>query len=324
MANIAYLVSYRPDFAERIRREIGAEPLIVASDGNGLYSEEALAKLADVDALIVANEPVTEQVFAACGKLKIVQRLGVGYENVDLDAATRRGIPCCNLAGVNKEAVAEHCMAMILALARNLVPTDAKTRASQWQEARMGMGGVFELKGKALGIIGFGDIGSNLAKRARAFDMDIFYNDIRPIDDRVVESVGAKFLEKDALYATADIISINVNFNETAAGMIDAKALSLMKPGGYLICCARGGIVDEHALRDALNEGRLAGAGIDVFAEEPFPEDNPLLAAKNVLLTPHIAGASRETAQRSLQYAHDNVRRVVERGGKPRWAVNGV
>ena len=119
MANIAYLVSNRPDFAERIKREIGGDPLIVASDGNGGYSEESLAKLADVDALIVAAEPVTEQLFAACGKLKIVQRLGVGYDNVDLEAATRRGIPCCNLAGVNKEAVAEHCMAMILALARN-------------------------------------------------------------------------------------------------------------------------------------------------------------------------------------------------------------
>ncbi|MCZ6471850.1 MAG: NAD(P)-dependent oxidoreductase [SAR324 cluster bacterium] len=321
---IVYLASHRPDFISKIKSYTGEEPQIIATEPGGLYSEHSLALAAEADALLVANEPVTEQLLAACPKVKIVQRFGVGYENLDLEAAAKRGIPCCNLAGVNKDAVADHGMALIAALVRNIVPANELTKAVRWGDARHVFASSIELRGKLLGIFGLGNTGHELAKRGRGFGMDVAYNDIREISAEVVESVGARRMEKDEMLEVSDIVSINVNFNPTAAGMIDAEAIGRMKPGGYLVCCARGGVIDEIALRDALNEGRLAGAGIDVYSEEPFPADNPLLSAKNIILTPHMAGVSRESSERNYDWAYENVRRVVERGEPARFVLNGV
>lgn len=321
---IAYLASNRPDFISKITEYTGEAPLMIAANAEGIYDEADLARIGDADALMVANEPVTEQLLRACSKVKIVQRFGVGYEKLDLEAAAKLGIPCCNLAGVNRDAVADHGMALIAALARNIVPANELTKQVQWGEARMIFSSSIELRGKILGIFGLGNTGYELARRARGFGMDVAYNDIREIEAAVVEDVGARRMEKDEMLAVSDVVSINVNFNSTAAGMIDARAISLMKPGAYLVCCARGGLIDEQALADALNSGRLAGAGIDVFGEEPFPSDNPLLTAKNVVMTPHMAGASVESSQRNYDWAYDNVRRVVEKGEKPRFVLNGV
>jgi phosphoglycerate dehydrogenase-like enzyme len=321
---IAYLASNRPDFIAKITDYTGEAPLMIAANAEGIYDEADLARIGDADALMVANEPVTEQLLRACSKVKIVQRFGVGYEKLDLEAAAKLGIPCCNVAGVNRDAVADHGMALIAALVRNIVPANELTKQVQWGEARMIFASSIELRGKTLGIFGLGNTGYELARRARGFGMEVAYNDIREIEAAVVEDVGARQMEKDEMLAVSDVVSINVNFNPTAAGMIDAQAISLMKPGAYLVCCARGGIIDEQALADALNSGRLAGAGIDVYAEEPFPSDNPLLTAKNMVMTPHMAGASVESSQRNYDWAYDNVRRVVEKGEKPRFVLNGV
>ncbi|MCZ6532370.1 MAG: hydroxyacid dehydrogenase [SAR324 cluster bacterium] len=319
---IAYLMKDRPDYFHRL--DESAQYVIIGQEPDGSYSQQTLEELADVDALIVSNQPVTEQLLAACPKLKIVQRTGVGYENLDLEAAARRGVPCCNLQGVNKESVAEHGMLLILALARQFVEAQELTRQGRWQEAKQLNQQSFELKGSTLGIVGLGDTGSNLARRARAFEMQIVYNDVRDIDPEIVESVGARYMEKDQLYAEADIISVNTTYNPSTDGMIGARELALMKPQARLICCARGNIIDEQALADALNAGRLAGAGLDVFSSEPISEDNPLRNAKNVYITSHIAGVTEEAIARSFAWAHENVRNVVEKGEKPRWVVNGV
>lgn len=319
---IAYLMKDRPDYFHRL--DESAQYVIIGQEPDGSYSQQTLDEVADVDALIVSNQPVTEQLLAACPKLKIVQRTGVGYENLDLEAAARRGVPCCNLQGVNKESVAEHGMLLILALARQFVEAQELTRQGRWQEAKQLNQQSFELKGSTLGIVGLGDTGSNLARRARAFEMQIVYNDVRDIDPEIVESLGARYMEKDQLYAEADIISVNTTYNPSTDGMIGARELALMKPQARLICCARGNIIDEQALADALNAGRLAGAGLDVFSSEPISEDNPLRNAKNVYITSHIAGVTEDAIARSFAWAHENVRNVVEKGEKPRWVVNGV
>ncbi|MCZ6558618.1 MAG: hydroxyacid dehydrogenase [SAR324 cluster bacterium] len=319
---IAYLMKDRPDYFHRF--DESAQYVIIGQEPDGSYSQQTLEELADVDALIVSNQPVTEQLLAACPKLKIVKRTGVGYENLDLEAAARRGVPCCNLQGVNKESVAEHGMLLILALARQFVEAQELTRQGRWQEAKQLNQQSFELKGSTLGIVGLGDTGSNLARRARAFEMQIVYNDVRDIDPEIVESLGARYMEKDQLYAEADIISVNTTYNPSTDGMIGARELALMKPQARLICCARGNIIDEQALADALNAGRLAGAGLDVFSSEPISEDNPLRNAKNVYITSHIAGVTEDAIARSFAWAHENVRNVVEKGEKPRWVVNGV
>ncbi len=319
---IAAMTKARPDFLARLPKD---QNIVVVSAGpDGQYPPEELAKVADVDALLVAAEPIHDQLLAGCHKVKIVQRVGVGYDSLDLDAIRRKGIPACNVAGVNKEAVAEHALAMILALAKRLPEAEQLTRETNWGAARLLTKQTFELRGKTLGIVGFGDIGTALGRRARAFEMPIVYNDVRPIDAHHIEATGARFMEKAQLFASADIVSIHTTLNPTTRGMVDAKMLALMKPGAYLICTARGGIVDEPALRDALNSGRLAGAGIDVFSKEPFPADNPLLSAKNVILTAHTAGVTVESTARSMTRALENIRRVVERGEKPQWVVNGV
>ncbi len=319
---IAYLSKARPELMARIDQTI--PHVLVAAGPDGRYSAEELAKVADVDAFLVSAEPVHEQILAAAKKLKIVQRLGVGYDSLDLEAAKKRGIPCCNVAGVNKDAVADHTFGMILALAKNLKEAEQLTRTGTWAEARLITKRSFELKGKTLGIVGFGAIGSSLARRGHAFEMPIVYNDIRPIDPKELAPTGARFLEKPELFRSADIISIHTTLNPTSAGMVDAKLLALMKPTALLFCAARGGIVDEAALRDALDGDKIAGAGIDVFSHEPIPPDNPLLTAKNTLLTSHLAGHSIESMKRSMTWALENVRRVVERGERPNFIVNGV
>jgi phosphoglycerate dehydrogenase-like enzyme len=319
---LAYLSKARPELLNRIDKSIPY--VIVASGPDGKYSPEELAKVADVDAFIVSAEPVHDQILAAAKQLKIVQRLGVGYDSLDLEAAKRRGIPCCNVAGVNKEAVAEHTMGLILALAKNLREGERLTREAAWGEARLLTRRSFELKGKTLGILGFGAIGTNLARRAKAFEMKIVYNDVRKIDPKEIAATGAKFLEKPALFRTSDIVSIHTTLNPTTRGLVDAKLLGMMKPTALLTCAARGGIVDEAALRDVLNAGKIAGAGMDVFTVEPILPDNPLLQAKNLLMTSHLAGLSIESSKRGMTWALENVRRVVELGEKPQWVVNGL
>lgn len=319
---IAYLAHGRPDLLARI--PAGSDYVVVSAGPEGRYSKEDLAKVADVDALIVSMEPVGEQILEACSQLRIVQRLGAGYETLDLDAAARRGIPCCNLPGVNKEAVAEHCMTLILALTKHLREAEQFARRCDWSGARALTRQASELLGKSLGIVGLGNTGSELARRARAFGLKILYNDIREIDPGLLRELDATFMEKEALFAAADILSINTDLNPSTRNMVDARMLGRMKPTAVLILCARGGIVDESALREALDEGRIAAAGVDVYAREPITEDNPLLHAKNTLLTGHVAGMTEDTSQRTFEYALENVRSVVERGERPRWILNGV
>ncbi|HEX9843329.1 MAG TPA: NAD(P)-dependent oxidoreductase [bacterium] len=319
---IAYLAKARPDLKDLIPQDI--EHVVVQAGAGGVYGQEDLERVADADAFVISMEPVNEQILAACPQVKIAQRLGVGYETMDLRAAAKRGVPCCNVPGVNKEAVAEHGMTLILALVRRILESDRLTRDMKWSEARILTGDTFELYGKTIGIVGLGNTGFNLAKRARAFGMRVVYNDIREIEPERIEAVGAQFMSKEDLYQEADIVSVNTDLNDQSRNMIDARALELMGPRKTLVCCARGGIIDEQALADALNAGRLRAAGIDVFAEEPVHKDNPLLTARNCIVTAHVAGVTDETTRRIFEWAHDNVRAVVERGEKPKWVLNGV
>ena len=319
---IAFLAKARPDLAALIPK--GLAHVILQAGPGGVWDDAARDAVADVDAFVVSMEPVNAQILAAAPRLKIVQRLGVGYETLDLAALAERGIPACNIEGVNKEAVAEHGLTLILALAKQLLEADRSTRSGRWLDARLLTQRTWELKGKTLGIFGLGNTGSELAKRARAFGMSVVYNDIRAIDPTRVQRLGARYLEKDALLATADIVSLNVDLNETSRHLINAAALKRMQPHALLVCCARGGVLDERALRHALEAGWIAGAGIDVFETEPILPDNPLLGAPNTVLTSHVAGVTDETTRRIFDWALDNVRTVLERGEKPRWVRNGV
>lgn len=319
---IAYLIRVRPDLEEIIPHDVEGVRIQVGDDGN--YTAEDLGKVRAADAFVVAMEPVNEQILAAAPALKIVQRLGVGYETLDLAAIAQRSIPACNIEGVNKEAVAEHAMMFMLALAKRLLAAQSLTQSADWVSARRLTTETFELKDKTLGIIGFGNTGSALARRAHAFEMKILYYDVLNVNGDLAERLGARKVEPDTLYAEADIVSVCTDLNDSSRGLINARALQRMQSHAMLVCCARGGIVDEPALAAALQTGEIAGAAIDVFEVEPILPDNPLIGLPNCLLTAHVAGVAGDTTQRIWAWAHDNVRAVVQRGERPRWIRNGV
>lgn len=319
---VAYLVRVRPELEEMIPDDV--EGVVLQAGPGGRYSDADLARVADAEAFVISQEPVHEQILAAAPKLRIVQRLGVGYDTLDLEACARRQIPACNIEGVNKEAVAEHGMALMLALAKQLREADRLTHERDWAGSRLLTASSFELYGKTLGIVGLGNTGACLARRARAFDMEIIYNDVRDIDTSVTGPIDARPVGAAELFERADVVSVNTDLNDTSRGLVDAAMIARMQPHALLICCARGNIVDEAALAAALHEGRLAGAGIDVFATEPIEAGNPLLDAPNCILSSHVAGVASETTQRIWDWAHDNVRAVLLRGERPRWIRNGV
>jgi glyoxylate reductase len=320
---IGYLIRVRPDLEDIIPADVESYARVHVGD-DGRYSDEDLEKIKDVDAFVIGMEPVNEQILAAAPNVKIVQRLGVGYETLDLDATAKRQIPACNIEGVNKEAVAEHAMTLMLALAKKLPQASAFTEQADWPAARKLTSQSFELKGKTLGIIGFGNTGSSLAKRAHPFEMDIVYHDPKDVNADVAKQLGAKAVSFETLLKTADIVSVCTDLNETSRNMIDEKAIELMGPNTTFICCARGGIIDEAAMSKALHEGRIAQAGIDVFEIEPIRADNPLIGAPNCILTAHVAGVAHETTMRIWDWAHENVRAVVQRRERPQWIRNGV
>ena len=319
---IAYLLQVRPDLEDMIPEDV--DPVFMHVDENGLYRDEDLAQLTDADAFVIAMEPVNEQILAAAPNLKIVQRLGVGYETLDLKATARLGIPACNIDGVNKEAVAEHVLTLILSLSKQILAANQFTQSADWAAARQLTRRTFEIKDKVLGIIGMGNTGLALARRAHAFEMELIYNDVREIDATSLEGLNIKSVDKKTLLETADIVSINADLNKSSRAMIDAAAIARLQPHALFVCCARGGIVDEAALASALHDGRIAGAGVDVFETEPLMPDNPLIGAPNCLLTSHVAGVASDTTQRIWDWAHDNVRAVVQRGERARWILNGV
>lgn len=320
--HVCFIWKNRPDYEQRIPPDL--KYVRIGSQADGSYAAADLAKARECDAVIAAHEPIGPPLLDSLPKLKIVQRMGVGYNTVDLAACAKKGIPVCNLGDVNKDALGEHGMALLLALTRRLVENHERLRAADWAGARAVLDGTYELKGRTLGVLGFGKAGYELARRAKAFGMRIVYHNRSDVDARLVESVEAEPRTRDGLLREADVVAIAVSLNPSTEGLIDAKALALMKPTAYLINLARGGIVDERALADALNAGRLAGAGTDVYSAEPVAAANPLLAAKHVVLTAHSAGTTKECTDREVAWSIENVRRYLEHHEKPKWIVNGV
>ena len=278
---------------------------------------ELLARLPDYDALVVRSQvKVDAEALAAGSRLVVVGRAGVGVDNIDLDAATRAGITVVNAPTANTIAAAEHTLALLYALVRHVPAADASMRGGEWQRARF-MG--HELRGQTLGIVGLGRIGMAIADRARAMEMELIGNDPY-VTEEVAAQHAIRLLPLPELLARADAVTLHVPLTHATRGLVGARELALMKPSAVLVNVARGGVVDETALADALREGRLAGAAVDVFEKEP-PTDSPLLAAPNTVLTPHL-GASTEEAQAKV--AVETVGQLLDvLAGRPaRYAVN--
>ncbi len=257
---------------------------------SGLRPDELLAIIGDYEALVVRSETkVTRAVIEAGTHLRVIGRAGVGVDNIDVDAATARGIIVVNAPAGNTIAVAEHTIGLLLAVARRIPQAWAALRAGQWQRSRfMGM----EVRGKVLGIIGLGRIGREVARRAQGLEMRVVAFDPYVAAEHA-RRLGVEMLDLPALLRAADFVSIHTPATAQTRGLIGAAELALLKPTAIVINCARGGIVDETALYEALEQKRLAGAALDVFEKEP-PGDNPLLQLENVVATPHLAASTHE------------------------------
>lgn len=251
------------------------------------------SQLADADALIVRSAvQVNAGLLEHAKKLRVIGRAGVGVDNIEVDAATRKGIAVMNTPGANAVAVAEQTLGMMLAMARHLCRADRLMHAGKWE--KKSLQGT-ELRGKVLGIIGLGRIGMEVAGRARAFGMEILAHDPF-VSAAVAKEQGIGMGSLDNLYSRADYITLHVGLTPQTMGMINAESLKKMKKGVRLVNCARGELVNEPDLVHALKSGHVAGAALDVFAEEP-PKNSPLLGIENVVLTPHIGGSTHEAQE---------------------------
>lgn len=283
----------------------------------GCTREELLQLVPGFEALIVRSATqVDESVLRAGTRLQVVGRAGVGVNNIDVDAATARGIVVVNAPDGNTVAATEHTFALLLALARRIPDAVASLRAGRWErEAFVGL----ELRGKTMGIIGLGRIGQEVARRAQAFGMAVCGYDPLLSPERA-EEMGIRFLPLPRVVAECDVLTVHTPLTPQTRGLIGAAELAAMKPGALVLNCARGGIIDERALLQALESGHLGGAGLDVFEREPAA-DNPLVHLPNVVATPHLGASTREAQSTSAVEVARHVRAVLA-GGPVKTAVN--
>lgn len=294
--NVLLIGQYGAETTRRIRAVFPADwTLTVAA------SADAGPHLAAAEVVIPEHIPVDDAFLAQAPRLRLVQT-GAGYDNVDLEACTRRGVQVCNAAGVNAGAVAEHVLAFLLAYYKDLCLLNAAMHAGETVVPPYTGG---ELAGRTIGLIGLGRIGREVAARCQAFGMRVIAWSYRPI-----EVPGVTLVDLPALYRESDIVSLHVPLKPETRAMIDAAALAQMKPGALLVNTARGGLVDEAALVDALTCGQIGGACLDVFAEEPLAAESPLRRMANVILTPHTAGYPDGVKFHAARYAFfvENIR----------------
>lgn len=257
--------------------------------------------VAEVDALVVRSATkVTRALLEAALKLRVVGRAGVGVDNVDVEAATERGVLVVNAPNANLVSATEHTFALLLSLARSTPAADASMKRGEWD--RKTFVGV-ELQGKTLGIVGLGRIGQRVASRARAFEMRVVASDPF-LEPEQAQRLGVELLALDDLMAVSDVVTLHTPFTKATKNLIDARRLALMKPAALFINCGRGGLVDEDALLAALEAGKIAGAGLDVYEEEPT-QRHALTAHRKVVATPHIGAQTKEAQERiAIETAH--------------------
>ncbi len=313
------IVSTCPPFAQTgadaIRRLRAADcGLTHAAAAGPLKGDALVAALADADAVIAALDGFDETVFQALPRLKLVARWGVGFDAVDLDAATRQGVIVTNTPGVLDETVADLTFALLLGIARRIHTSHAAMQHGDWQP-EWGA----DVHGKTLGLVGCGRIGTAVARRARAFNMRLLAFDLRPNGEAT--SLGVEYVTLERLLAEADFVSLHAAVTEQSRGMIGADQLRRLKPTAYLINTARGALIDESALASALNKGQLAGAALDAFCVEPLTRFHPLRTAQNVLLTPHIASLTTDNGARISDVAAAAVLDLMA-GRRPGFVVN--
>jgi D-3-phosphoglycerate dehydrogenase / 2-oxoglutarate reductase len=274
---------------------------------------EHLAMIADAEFILTAVA-VDAEMFRAAPKLKLLHKWGIGVDKFDLDAARAARVPVAITAGANAGAVSEHTVMLILATYRRLALADGKLRQGIWLRPQL-RAQVYMLSGKTVGLLGFGNVGRMVAHRLAGFDVQILYSDIRKADMATERSLRATQVPFEELLECSDVLSLHVPLTRVTRGMVGAEAFARMKTGAILINAARGEVVDEAALHDALVSGKLHGAGLDVFALEPADPANPLFRLNQVVVTPHVAGSAIDLVADIARHAFTNMQSVLD--GQP-------
>ncbi len=296
-----------PAFRRAVARMEGVEVAVVDETDDEAFFRE----IADAEVLLHALKPVTSAMMDAAPRLRLIQKIGVGVNTIDLEAAKARGVAVCNMPESNSQAVAEMALTLLLAVLRRVIVLDPETRAGRgWEPDLAMLDQVGEIGGRTVGFFGFGSSAARLAPALEALGAKIIYVARTPKPGR-----EDQFRSLEAMLAQADIVSLHAPLTDETRGLFGAGNFARMKPGAILINTARGGLVDEAALVEALTSGHLSGAGLDVFAEEPVDPANPLLALPNVVAMPHLAWLTPETLNRSLAIAHTNCRLLA--AGEP-------
>ena len=261
---------------------------------------------------------VNEQLYKDAPHLKLIQLLSAGYDRADLVAANKHKVPLCNNGGANSVAVSEHALLLMLSVSRRLITQHANVTAGRWHGNAPPT--VHEIRNKVLGIVGMGTIGKKVARLALAFGMTVHYYDIKRLKEEEEDALGVRFRLLPEILRGSDILSLHVPLNDSTHHLLGAEELAVMKKSAIIVNTSRGPVIDEKAMTKALSEGKLFGAGLDVFDEEPTPPDNPLLKLDNVILTAHLAGPTWESNITRLRNGFDNVQRVA-RGEAPLWVI---
>lgn len=291
--------------------------LVVAPFGSDAFK----AAMGDANFLVgFGNKAIDAGFYAAAPKLKLLQLLSAGYDTVDIEAARGAGVPVCNNGGANSTAVSEHAMMLMMAVCRRLVWQHESVVSGRWRGNNPGSVRLFELRDKVLGIVGFGSIGKKVARLANAFGMRVQYYDIRRVSEAEEDALHVRFGLLNEILRSSDIVSLHLPLTPASKHMIGAAEFALMKPTSYIVNTSRGPVIDEKAMFTALESGTIAGAGLDVFDQEPPPADNPLFKLQNVILTPHYAGPTWDNQTARFRNAFDNCQRVA-RGEKPLWVI---
>ncbi|MBQ7002458.1 MAG: D-2-hydroxyacid dehydrogenase [Oscillospiraceae bacterium] len=280
--------------------------------------EEAAEKIGDAEIVLCNKTPITRDVIAKCPNLRYIGLFATGFNNIDLAAASERGIVVSNAGEYSTQAVVQHTFALLLSLAGSLHAYERSVREGAWEMSptfSWFLHPVHEISGKTMAIIGYGSIGRGVARVAEAFGMKVIVSTRSTPKDCPYPVVS-----REEAFRQADVLSVHCPLNEQTAHMVCQETLALMKPSAFLINTARGGIVKEQDLADALNEGRLAGAGLDVLDKEPMSPDTPLKTAKNCIITPHIAWSPLETRERLVQIVAENLECFL--AGTPKNQVN--
>ena len=305
-AAIACLDLGLPEFDDWFRDHVasGYELRFLAADPDP-------SALSDVEYVIVLEAPVTRTLIEAAPRLRLIQLPQTGFDNIDVEAAARAGVPVANTPGLNATSVAEHTLMLILAAFRRLIDADDAVRRATWPQLDLFRRGIRDLRGTTVGLVGFGSVGQALAPLLQPFGVELLYHRRTRLPEAEERRLAATWVPLDELLARSDVLSLHVPLTPETRNLIGRREIGLMKPDAIIVNAARGGVLDEGAALEAVESGRLHGLALDVLQTEPPDAASPLLRRTDVVLTPHVASGSKDVAWRSFQAALDNVYRVA-------------